>query len=182
MLQGARVRLRAVEDDDLDLLWRWRNDLEVAGNLNQPRPWSRADVRAWVNRNREQADQRLWFIIETQDGRPIGRIGLTEMDSLNRHAELNLVIGEKEFQGQGLGQDAARTLVRYAFEQLGLNKLWLVTLASNERALICFERCGFRRTGVMQQHMFRDGKLQDVVVMEALNGGDTAQDGGEMSQ
>jgi RimJ/RimL family protein N-acetyltransferase len=58
--------------------------------------------------------------------------------------------------------------VGYAFETLNLNKVWLHVLTSNERGIRAYERVGFRREGVLRQHLYREGRYQDLLSMAIL--------------
>ena len=83
-------------------------------------------------------------------------------------ATLGIVIGEKEYWGKGYGTEAVKTMLRYAFHELGLNRVELETYSFNPRAQRCYERAGFRREGVRRGALYRDGKFHDIIIMGIL--------------
>lgn len=109
--------------------------------------------------------------IEVREGSDwvhIGNIGLHRIDWVNRVAKLGIVIGERDYWGRGYGTEAVRTMLRYAFRELGLNRVELEVFAFNARALRCYEKTGFRREGVRRKALFRDGKYHDIILMGIL--------------
>jgi RimJ/RimL family protein N-acetyltransferase len=109
------------------------------------------------------------FSIVTLDGDVlIGRGMLFAVDHINRSAMLGLVIGEKEYWGQGYGTEATRLLVDYGFSLLNLNSIMLGCFAFNTRALRCYEKVGFRVIGRRRQARIIAGVAHDVVEMDIL--------------
>jgi aminoglycoside 6'-N-acetyltransferase len=113
-------------------------------------------------------DDTVVFAIEV-DGGVIGSIQFAEeADPDYRHAGLDLFIAA-EWQGQGLGTDAIRTVARYLFEVRGHHRLTIDPSAANERAIRAYERVGFRRVGTMRAYergpdgTFHDGLLLDLL-------------------
>jgi RimJ/RimL family protein N-acetyltransferase len=78
------------------------------------------------------------------------------------------MLGEPEEWGKGYGSEATRLVLRYAFETLNLNRVWLHVYEYNERGLRAYEKAGFRREGRLRQEMFRDGRYWDTIVMGIL--------------
>ena len=167
MLEGERVRLRPIELEDAGRLHAWFNDAEVIGNLSGRYPISLAYEERWI-RERTQDATRMFLAIETSEGRHIGTIGLYDMRIEDRNAALSITIGEKECWSKGYGADAIRTLLRFAFHEMGLHRVWLTTLDFNQRAIACYLKCGFRHEGRLRQDVFRHGRYRDFVLMGIL--------------
>jgi len=168
-LEGAAVRLRAVEESDLPLLVRWMNDPEVRHWLHHSdRPDATVEsVRGRFGLTEERFPNLAW-LIETLEGRPVGHLGLLQVDPHHKRAELAISIGEKECWSRGYGTDAIRTVLRHGFEDLGLRRIDLHTDADNARGIRCYEKCGFVREGVMRERRVRYGKPLDMVLMAVL--------------
>lgn len=169
MIVGERTRLRALEREDIDRFVVWFNDPEVTQHLSLFLPLSRAQEERWLDALLED-DGQIVLAIETLEGRHIGNIGLHQIDRKNSHAELGIAIGEKGCWGQGYGADAIRTLLRFAFGELNLNRVWLRVFEDNGRAIACYETCGFRHEGRQRAARFHDGAYQDVLLMGMLRG------------
>jgi diamine N-acetyltransferase len=168
-LVGERVRLRAVEEGDLSLLVRWMNDPRVRFWLHHS---DRPDATVATVRGRfgltDDGFPNLVWMIETEEGRPMGHVGLLGVDAHHKRAELAISIGETDCWSRGYGTDAIRTVLRHGFETLGLRRIDLHTDADNARGIRCYEKCGFVREGVMRERRLRYGKPLDMVVMGVL--------------
>lgn len=167
MIIGKKVRLRAIEREDLPTFVRWFNDQEVTRYLQMSGPLSLAQEERWFQSKLED-EKNTVLAIETLDGVHIGNLGLHNVDYRNRHAQLGIVIGEKEYWNQGYGTDAVRTALYYAFDELNLNRVFLRVYAYNQRAIRCYEKCGFRHEGTLRQDFFRNGEYHDTLIMGIL--------------
>lgn len=167
MIVGTKVRLRAIEREDLPTFVRWFNDHEVTHYLQMTGPLSLAQEERWFESQLED-EKSMVLAIETLDGVHIGNLGLHRIDSRNRHAQLGIVIGEKEYWDKGCGTDAVRTALRYAFDELNLNRVYLRVYEYNKRAIRCYEKCGFRHEGTLRQDLFHDGRYHDTLIMGVL--------------
>jgi RimJ/RimL family protein N-acetyltransferase len=170
VIYGERVRLRAIEREDVPRFVRWFNDPEVRQFLTMYRPLSRAEEERWVESLASRREDVV-LAIEVRAGDQwvhIGNVGLHRIDWKNRTATLGIVIGEREYWGKGYGTEAVRTMLRYAFEELGLNRVELETYSFNPRAIRCYEKAGFKREGVRRQALYRNGKFHDVILMGIL--------------
>jgi RimJ/RimL family protein N-acetyltransferase len=170
MLPGERVRLRAPERDDLPTFVRWFNDPEVRHFLAAYLPMSMAQEERWFE-ERLNAKDEFFFVVEAlvDDAfTPIGTITLVGVDWKNRISKFGTMIGEKDYWGQGLGTEATRVLLRFAFGELNLHRVELEVYDFNARAIRSYEKAGFRREGTKRQALFRAGRYRDVHVMGIL--------------
>ena len=168
MLYGTKIRLRALERADIPRFVKWFNDPEVREHLAMYRPLSLAQEEKWFERHAELDPADHVFAIETLEGEHIGNVGLHRVDWKDRHAELGIVIGEKEYWSQGYGTDTILTLLAYAFETLNLHRVFLRVDADNLRGIRCYEKCGFQREGTLREVVFRDGAYKDQHLMAVL--------------
>jgi RimJ/RimL family protein N-acetyltransferase len=169
VLRGAKVGLRAVEREDLRLLWELRNDDVIEALAHgPPLPRSMAELEAWYEKRLAETDAHV-FVIEAAD-RVVGTCNLRDIDPVNRRAELGISLA-RDAIGKGYGSDAIRVLLRLAFHDLNLHKVCLDTLASNEPALRAYRACGFVEVGRLREHDWFDGRYDDLVVMGILRDG-----------
>ena len=107
--------------------------------------------------------------IVTLDGdKLIGTIGLENYDGINRTATLGIFIGDKEYRSQGYGTEAIRLVLDYGFNYLNLNNIKLDLMSFNERALKCYQKCGFKEYGRRRKCKFINGKYYDKIEMDIL--------------
>lgn len=169
MLQGQLVNLRALESTDLERVYTWINDREVTRYVVGRYPMSRTDERRWLEQspaNGFAAGVRL--AIETNDGAHIGTLDLHRVSSESRCAGLGIMIGEKSYWSNGYGTDAIVTLLRFAFDEMNLNRVWLHVFDFNERAIACYRKCGFREEARLRENYYGQGRYWDVYVMGIL--------------
>ena len=167
MILGAKTRLRAIEREDIPTFVRWFNDPEVRHYLEMYLPMSKAQEENWFEAQLKDTSSHI-FAIETEEGALIGNIGLVDLDWKNRSAVLGVVIGEKEYWGQGCGRDAISALLSFAFNEMNLHRIHLFTYDFNERAIHCYEECGFCLEGRAREAVFRDGRYYDSLLMGIL--------------
>jgi RimJ/RimL family protein N-acetyltransferase len=170
MIQGQLTVLRAIEREDLDALWRWYNDPAVMYFWTEPyKVMSRAELEARYDGLSGPGGHSHWLLITAREengpGEPIGRIGYVELDRRHRHAEIALMIGERDYWGRGYGTDAVTAYLGYLFHEFNLHKVYLRVEEYNARAQRAYEKCGFRRDGVFREHTFLGGRYYDSIIM-----------------
>jgi RimJ/RimL family protein N-acetyltransferase len=180
VLKGERVTLRAIKRDDLPALLAFNNDLEVelAGGGDPPMPQSLERLQADFEREAEKGGRDdAYFAIEV-DGVFIGHCGLWKVNATARTAEFGIGIGEKSYWGKGYGREAITLLIEYGFRYRNFRRLWLEVNASNERAIRAYLACGFVKEGLLREHVWSDGRYDDLVLMGILRE-DWANESGE---
>ena len=170
-MEGKLIRLRGYEKSDLDAVMSWWHDEEVTQFIGGAVfPVSTLEEERYIENVARGTDvSNKVFVIETLAERKyIGAIGLHNINWLCRHAELGMVIGDKAYWGRGYGTDSVHVLLRLAFQKMGLHRVHLHVFEFNQRAISCYEKCGFRREGVLRDYWFKLGKFQDTIVMAIL--------------
>ncbi len=171
MLEGKLVRLRALEPKDIERAYTWINDREVTRYLTARYPLSHADEQRWLDEAPTNGFANgVRLAIETKDGVHIGNLDLNQTRPEDRKAGLGIMIGEKAYWSNGYGTDAIVTLLRFAFHEMNLNRVWLQVFEFNERAIACYQKCGFKEEGRLRQDYYHDGRYWDSVAMGILRG------------
>jgi RimJ/RimL family protein N-acetyltransferase len=170
MLQGERVLLRAIEREDLPLLWAFNNDLavELAGGGDPPMPQPLTHLQAEFESQASQGGRSgSSFAIEA-DGRLIGQCALFAIDQVAQVCELGITIGDRDYWGRGYGREAVGLLLAYAFRYRNLRRVYLRVHGRNERARRSYAACGFVEEGRLRDHVWSDGAYDDLVLMGVL--------------
>ncbi len=170
-LVGKLVRLRKHTAADIPLFVRWYGDHDVRHWLHM----SEADEPTFESeqarfQQSESDSTRFSWIIETNEGKPLGVIALVSIDAAHGRAELGISIGEKAYWGRGYGTDAIRVLLGHAFGALNLRRVTLITDADNERGIRSYEKCGFVHEGLLRAHRLRYGRPIDMLAMAVIAG------------
>lgn len=168
-LVGAKCYLSPCSPEDAEKWAEWFNDLEVTVPLgDEAYTPSTLEGEKESIANLAGSNNHVFTIVELEQDKPIGRCMLFNIDQVNRHAMLGIVIGEKSHWGKGYGQDAVRLLLAYGFDLLNLNSVMLGTFSFNQRALNCYRKLGFKEIGRRRQARIVGGKTYDVVLMDLL--------------
>lgn len=144
-----KVTIRKFEERDVADKIRWINDERNNQFLHYDLPLEYKKTVEWFRRVKDRTD-RFDGVIEV-DGRPVGLIGLLNIDSRSRKAEYYITLGEHEYKGKGVATKASHLLLEYAFDELHLNRVYLYTEVENHSAQRLFERLGFRKEGLLRE-------------------------------
>lgn len=166
MMEGELVCLRALERSDLPAVVRWMNDPEVTRYLLSAPLYGLGEMEQWYDERRGTDDRTLAMMDEK--GGLIGYCGISRLEWEERRCNLWLIIGERDAWGRGYGTDTVRTMLRYLFDEVNLNRVYLTVDEENHRAICLYERCGFRREGVHQRSRFKSGRYRNDITMAAL--------------
>jgi diamine N-acetyltransferase len=150
---------------------RWMNALDVRRGLDYLGVTTPQSQEKWVDENIESsaawAPRGIEFTVyDRADSAPVGTTGLLAISHVHGSAEFAIAIGER--RGQGLGTEATRLVLDYAFHVLHLRNVWLETLEWNVAGLKAYERAGFRRIGVRRGAAMSRGQATDLVIMDAV--------------
>ena len=166
-LQGVRVILRDKKIEDSELDYRWRSDPELA-KLDAAYPLTMnydRYVKMFEDQLKYPTPGSHHFGIEVADSKLIGNCMYYDLDSVNKEAELGIVIGDRDYWSGSYGFDAVVTLLEHMFLIRDLKRVYLHTLEWNHRAQSCFSRCGFKPV----RNVRRMG--HDFILMEVLRTG-----------
>lgn len=169
MITGPRVRLRAIEQDDIPVLVKWRNDPDVYLHFFEHEPLSEMMQRRWVERLIDKGDEKMWLVETVAAAELIGTIGLVHTDWRNRKAEWGrFLIYPSDYRRKGYGAEALALLLQYVFDHMNLNRLYCEVFADNGPAIALYRKFEFREEGTFRQHIFRCGHYRDVLCMSLL--------------
>ncbi len=167
MIKFGKIILVPLEETNLELIWKWRNDPEVAATLVNVHE-SREIIKKWYETVKFNQSERNFLIIDSASGKSIGHTGLAKIDFVNRNAELFVIIGEKNYWNQAFGRDTVNALLRYGFHELNLQRIYLDTVQYNEKAIKCYQACGFVEEGLLRKARYKNGAYHDVIIMGIL--------------
>lgn len=158
-----KLRVRRIEADDLTLRVKWFNTPMIHEQMPLNVPMSLAETQQWFARTLlNERRQDVVFLDENPEGksRIVAMGGLVDIDRTHRRAELYLVV-DPDLTGRGIGRVALEWLCNQGFSRLGLERIYLFTLASNSRARKFYERAGFVPEGILRKHLLHRGELVD---------------------
>ena len=160
------IELRDLHQDDMSVLYKWRQEPDVDRWLFERPPTGFSEHSDWFGRFMGDPDREGWIIL--QDGAPCGFLSLIGVTSTQRRAAWKWYIGEADARGRGAGRAAQALGLDRAFAAKGLQKVWSEVHAANDAALKAQAAAGFRREGYLRRHSFKDGEFRDVVLLAIL--------------
>ena len=173
LFRGELVRFTAEDPETVvKSEAHWQRDSEFV-RLADSDPVHISSQKQIQRRREEQMEkgpqpQRHGFSVRTlREDKLIGFLGLW-VDLVHSEAWVGLGIGERDFWSKGYGTDMMRLCLRYAFMELGLQRVALGLHAYNPRALRSYEKSGFRLEGRTRKDIFREGQRYDTLWMGIL--------------
>lgn len=167
-LIDTRVKLVPLDTIHDEYIVKWRNDPRLSAFLFSSNTITLESHKLWFERYKESVDRREFVIYIIDRNIPIGTIGLSSIDKINRKAEYGIIIGEWEHMGKGYAKEASQLILKYAFEELGLNKIFLRVFENNSRAIGMYKSLGFNVDGTLRQDIFKEGVFNNVIEMSFL--------------
>ena len=166
-LVGDRIYLSPRNSEDVEKFTEWLNDFETTDYTG------RSGILTTLEGERkyleENSNPEATFVIVTlEDNKMIGTVSLEDINWINRTATLGIFIGDKEFRSKGYGTEAIRLILEYGFKYMNLYNIKLDLMEFNERALKCYEKCGFKEYGRRRKCKFVNGKYYDSISMDIL--------------
>jgi RimJ/RimL family protein N-acetyltransferase len=167
-IQGNKVKLRAIESDDLAQLQLWANDPDIQYLLGGWHfPTSMKDQQNWYN-SLSCTSNNQRFMVVNEDGIVIGMANLININFKDGNAEHGLLL-DKIYRGQGYGYAVVQAIMNYAFNELRLNRLETTVIASNQVSISLFvNKCGWTKEGTLQNWYFRHGMFIDKIYLGIL--------------
>ena len=168
MLSQGKVALRALEPDDLNILYRWESEADAWTSSNTVAPYSRHLL--WEYLKTYDADifktKELRMII-TNGEEPVGTLDVFNLDMRNRRAEIGIFV-DAEHRGLGVGEAALEIVKRYACDVLGLNQIYATIACQNCMALSVFRSAGFAETAELPQWLVCNGELCNAFLLQCM--------------
>lgn len=168
-IYGKIVKLRAFEIDDMDEMRNIVNDPEVESLVGGwSFPVSKTQQMLWYDSIIKDKNN-LRFAIDTKEDGFIGMADLRDIDWKNRCAFHGIKIGNKDYRGKGYGTDTVMAIMRYAFEELQLNRLdgSIISYNDGSKKLYC-DKCGWKIEGIRRKYIFRNNSYFDQYIVGIL--------------
>lgn len=172
MFYGEKVNLRLLREEEAEELIKYFNDYDFRKNLLNVIPFSLKEEQDFIKNSWEwkRAGKAYIFgIEEIETNNLIGSCGIMDVNWINRSAAFGIGIWKKARQNQGLGTDATKTILKFAFNDLGLHSIMLEVHEFNKRGIHVYEKIGFKDIGKKREAIYRNGKYYDTIFMDILD-------------
>ena len=172
-IEATMCRLRALEEEDLEVMYGWENDMELWRVSGTVAPFARHILSRLIEEQQYDiyATRQLRLVVEivTAEGtKAVGAVDLFDFNPQNGRAGVGIMI-TKPYRRQGLAADALQAVERYAREVLRLNQLWCSVTEDNVASLALFEGLGYAECGRRREWILTpEGALTEVLMQKIL--------------
>ena len=159
------VKLRDLEQSDLDIVYDWYNDPALYDTLvGDYVERSRSEAQEYMREHWINGDKTLRKIIMA-GGTPVGLIALSHIDRKQGRAAIDIFIAASADRGKGYGRHALSLMLEAGFKTLGLNEIYLDLLDDNIVARRIYDSCGFQPLVGVQGTVVKNGMPKNIIRM-----------------
>ena len=166
VIHGSNFLLRPPHDDDAAPMTTWFENQEVTARLKRRLVPSLPEEREFLDHMARTPNAVFWVI--EHEGRLVGTTVIGFIDWQHRRGKTGTLIGDPAAWGKGIAGEMMKLRARYAFDELGLNKLSSSYLEGNEASARAQAAAGYREVGRHRQHIWREGRWLDQIDTELL--------------
>ncbi|WP_371806340.1 GNAT family N-acetyltransferase [Candidatus Lokiarchaeum ossiferum] len=160
-INGDRIELHPLKVEHAEIYVDWYNDLEIRRLSRMIKPTTIGRMQKAIE-NVNSSDSRIKFEIwHKVDQKPIGDIGLSDIEYHDRNAEYGVIIGEKEYWGQGYATEAIKLILKFAFEEVNLHKIFAGISAWNIGSEKSAVKAGMHLEATRKEDWYIDGEYVD---------------------
>jgi diamine N-acetyltransferase len=155
-MNGTKVFIRALEPEDVDILYEWENDSSIWHLSNTITPLSRFTLEQYVLSTGQDiySTRQMRMMIGLQKPEngitTIGSVDLFEFEPAHQRAGVGILVHEG-FRGKGYASEALKLLIEYAFDTLMMHQLFANISSDNSDSIRLFESKGFRLIGIKKE-------------------------------
>ena len=155
------MKLRNLENRDGPFMLEWMHDADVVQYFRfDSSKNTEEDVREFILKANQETSSHHYAIVDDKD-EYLGTISLKNIDLDNRNAEYAICI-RKGAMGKNIAKNATDLILKIAFLELKLHKVYLNVLEDNQRAIRFYEKYGFEYEGTLKGHVLHHGKYKDL--------------------
>ncbi|MBP7507361.1 MAG: GNAT family N-acetyltransferase [Prolixibacteraceae bacterium] len=169
-LSDGNIKLRALEPEDLELLYKWENDISVWKVSNNKTPLSKFILAGYI----KSSDKDIWeskelrLMIENKEGNGVGTIELFDFDPYNSRAGIGIMIYDNEERRKGIATSAINLISEFAFKEIGIYQLYANISSSNIPSLSLFKVLGFEHTCTKKHWLRSLDKWEDELMFQKV--------------
>lgn len=163
-LDGRKVLLRAIEEDDLEMLRDMANDSEIERLVcGFSYPVSKYQQRKWFEEVSNDK-QNVRYVIETKEDGAVGFASIMAINWKNSTCLVGLKLCNKNLKSKGIGSDTVMTIMRYIFDELQLNRAGVNIIEYNVASMnLFYNKLGWKQEGIKRQFIFNNGKYHNLM-------------------
>jgi diamine N-acetyltransferase len=171
-MNSGNIRLRALEPEDLELLYEWENNDSYWVISNTVAPFSKYTLKRYLENSHKtifETSQLRLMIELVHEKKTIGTIDLFDFDPFHMRAGLGILIADDAERRKGYATIALKCLIEYCFSTLQLHQLYCNILANNCESMDLFKKQGFVQSGIKKEWVKTSEGYLDEYVFQLIN-------------
>jgi diamine N-acetyltransferase len=166
----GKITLRALEPEDIDLLYQWENNMEIWEVSNTKTPFSKYILAKYIKDSVKDIYElkQLRLIIQNENQVPVGAVDLFDFDPYHLRAGVGILIHKTEYRNSGYAGDTLQALSDYALNILGLKQLYANIAEDNTTSIHLFEKSGFVKAGVKKFWLKTANGWKDEILFQKI--------------
>jgi len=174
LLRNSVVTLRALEPEDIDLLYYWENNPEIWKVSSTIAPLSKFTLNNYILEESQKdiftTRQLRLVITETNSEKIVGLIDLFDYEPVDQRASVGILINEPQNREKGYAKNALNLIAEYCEKILGLHQLYARTDENNFASIALFKSCGYEQCGFLKDwHRNEDGWQNQIEFQRILD-------------
>lgn len=171
-LENDILHLRALEPEDLEILYKWENNSNLWQYGSTLSPYSKMIIRQYINDSLSsdifQAKQLRLMIVLKDSNEVIGTIDLYELDVHHSRAGIGILIDD-HYREKGYAKQTLKLIIDYAFNFLNLHQIFAHIADDNTHSLQLFSEVGFKKTSKLEKWLKVEGIYKDMYILQLFN-------------
>jgi len=170
LLENENIRLRALEPEDLDVMYKWENDTETWAAGCTCTPYSRYQLKKFINsgKNIYETGQLRLMVVYKSENQTVGMVDLFDFDPLHSRAGTGIII-DSAYRNRGIARQVIKLLCEYAFSFLKLHQLYAYIPGKNEYSRKLMLGCGFEERGVIPDWLNTSDGYDNVLIVSLIS-------------
>ena len=171
-MKYKNIKLRALEPEDLELLYEWENNQSYWSVSNTITPFSRYNLKQYIensHKNIYETGQLRLMIDHIEDKKTIGTIDIFEFDPFHKRAGIGTLIADESYRNKGFAAMSLTCLISYCFEILKLHQLYCNIISNNVESIDLFMKQGFVQNGIKKDWIKTDDGYLDELMFQLIN-------------
>ena len=171
-MKCQKIRLRALEPEDLELLYEWENNSTYWTISNTVAPFSKYTLKRYMENSHKsiyETGQLRLMIDLISEKKTIGTIDVFDFDPFHKRAGLGILIADEAQRRKGYATMAIKCLIEYCFKTLQLHQLYCNILSNNCQSMDLFQKQGFVQAGIKKEWVKTSDGYLDEHMFQLIN-------------
>jgi diamine N-acetyltransferase len=171
-MRYEKIKLRALEPEDLELLYEWENNDSYWVISNTVSPFSKYTLKRYMENSHKsiyETGQLRLMIDISEEKKTIGTIDIFDFDPFHGRAGIGILIADEEQRKKGYASMSLKCLIDYCFKTLQLHQLYCNILANNSESIDLFKKMGFTESGIRKEWVKTTDGYLDEYTFQLIN-------------